>query len=60
MLYSSIGIIALIIHLIINYDVLLRIDMHKADSSLRAYRAFVIAITGYYITDILWGFLYAY
>ena len=58
MLYSSIGIIALIIHLIINYDVLLRIDMHKADSSLRAYRAFVIAITGYYITDILWGFLY--
>ena len=32
MLYSSIGIIALIIHLIINYDVLLRIDMHKADS----------------------------
>ena len=58
MLYSSAGILALIIHIIINYDVL-RGDIGKKDLPARqAYRRLLIVVSAYYVSDILWGILY--
>lgn len=56
MSYSTIGILAIIIHLIINEDVL----WGKADRSfhaLREYRRFLIGVLAYYVTDVIWGYL---
>ena len=58
MLYSSAGFLALIIHIIINHDVLRGKPKDKLIPAHRAYRAFLFATTLYYITDILWGMLY--
>ncbi len=58
MSYSSTGIIALIIHLIINNDVMRRSDGKSYIPAHRYYRAFLFSVTGYFITDILWGLLY--
>ena len=58
MLYSSIGILALAIHFIINRDVLWRFDPRQATPALRSYRTFLRAITVYYGSDVLWGLLY--
>ena len=56
--YSSTGIIALIIHLVINNDVMRRNNERDFIPAYRYYRAFLFSVTGYFITDILWGFLY--
>ena len=55
MTYSIIGILALMILLIINRDIL----WHDQDSSrhMRNYRFFLIGVLVYYITDLLWGIL---
>ena len=58
MLYSSAGFLALIIHLIINQDVLFSGTGEKLIPAHRFYRAYLIAVTVYYVTDILWGILY--
>ena len=58
MLYSSAGILALIIHLIINYDVL-RKSGKESIYVHRSYRQFLTAVMVYYISDICWGILYA-
>ncbi|MBR2789048.1 MAG: hypothetical protein IKD70_00295, partial [Eggerthellaceae bacterium] len=55
MTYSIIGILASIILIIINRDVL---DAGKELSEVqRRYRRFLMAVLTYYITDLLWGFL---
>lgn len=57
MTYSIIGIIASIILLIINRDVLwIRKDQMITETN-RNYRLFLIGVLGYYITDLLWGIL---
>ena len=58
MLYSSAGLLALIVNLIINHDVLRRVPREKLSRYQRTYRAFLMAVTVYYVTDIGWGFLY--
>ncbi len=59
MLYSSAALLALIIHLIINHDVLfLRHGRTELIPAQRAYRLFLYSVLAYYITDILWGILY--
>jgi len=58
MLYSSAGFLALIIHLIINHDILRGGAEAKIIPANRTYRAFLLSVTGYYITDMLWGVLY--
>ena len=57
MYYSSIGILAVLILLIENQDILLK---RKAAFSLptwRTYRHFLCAVLAYLVTDILWGIL---
>ena len=58
MLYSSAGLLSLIIHLIINHDALWKGDRWALIPAHRAYRRFLLAVTVYYVTDILWGMLY--
>ena len=57
-MYSTAGILALIIHIIINYDVL-RGGNGKSDlPAQKAYRKLLIVVSAYYVSDILWGILY--
>ncbi len=57
MVYSSFGIIALLIHIIINYDVL-RNSNKDESSANKTYRHFLNCVMCYYISDTLWGILY--
>ena len=58
MYYSSIGIIALLIHFIINYDVL-KIKTGEELPAQRIYRGFLIAVMAFYFIDAFWGALYS-
>ena len=58
MLYSSFGILALVLHLIINYDVLIKKDRSNDMPAYTPYRAFLISLLVYYVADISWGLLY--
>ena len=58
MYYSSIGILALIILLIVNNDILIKRGTKDEDPAHHTYRAFLIFVTVYFVTDILWGILY--
>ena len=59
MTYSAFGLLAVLIHLIVNYDI-----FHKRIGSsfpaVRQYRFFLISVIIYHITDALWGFFYEY
>ena len=59
MYYSSFGLLALIIHLIINSESLMKIDSNNSALE-RTYRAFLFSVLFYYIADIAWGFLEAW
>ena len=63
MYYSSVGILAFILHLIIHRDALKKISTRdeRTGAVLQVasrYRYFLIAAALYYISDILWGILY--
>lgn len=58
MLYSSVGVLALIIHVIINHDLITGGAGKEVIPARRSYCAFQLAVAAYYITDILWGLLY--
>ncbi len=57
MSYQSIGIIATIVLVIINSDIFRKTKSIHRIPALRNYRAFLIGIFVYYVTDIIWGFL---
>lgn len=56
MAYETVGILASIILVIINQDVLWNPDENAAPSE-RAYRRFLLGILAFYVIDILWGIL---
>ena len=58
MAYSSIAIIALLVHVIINYDVLKNKDKNTSKYSNKSYRLFLHSVMLNYIMDALWGILY--
>ena len=59
MYYSSIGVIALIVHVIINFDLMKRVSRVGTHSvAQKRYRRFLIALIVYYLADIIWGTLY--
>ena len=53
--YSALSIVAIAIHLIINYDLFFGNKLKTENSSL--YRGFLIGILAYYISDAAWGIL---
>ena len=56
MTYSIMGILAAVIQVIINRDVLWG-NRGEMTPTQRNYRAFLIGTLCYYITDVLWGIL---
>ncbi|MCR5267740.1 MAG: diguanylate cyclase [Lachnospiraceae bacterium] len=58
--YASFGIVALILHIIINRDFLQKNRSKDVPASMVYYRYFLTALMFYYIFDICWGFLYEY
>ncbi len=55
MTYSIIGILASIILLITNQDILR--EKRVLTKSQRTYRGFLVGVLAYYLTDLLWGIL---
>ena len=55
MYYSAIGLLALLILLIENFDIL-RSKQAFETAAWKAYRRFLFAVLAYFITDALWGF----
>ncbi len=58
MYYSSIGILALLILLITNYDVLKISNKKELTPALIAYKRFILSVIIFYCSDILWGAFY--
>ena len=58
MYYASFGVFSLIIHFIINYEIMKK-PGETEDKAVRVrYRRFLFSLTLYYVVDILWGSLY--
>lgn len=57
--YTAIGIIAILLHVIVNFNIL-REARNKLSDNLRSYRMFLIIVLVYYISDTLWGILHGY
>ena len=57
MYYSAIGVLAIIVLLIVNYDIFLKRSNTFLTPAWKVYRRFLFAVLVYYITDVLWGIL---
>ena len=57
MTYSTIGILASILLLIINQDIVLNRGRDTLTKTQRTYRLFLMGVLVYLITDLLWGIL---
>lgn len=57
MYYSAIGLLAIMILMIENHDILFDLDNAYERPAWKVYRRFLVAVLAYYITDVLWGFL---
>ena len=57
MYYASIGVIAMMIHVIINYNVLIKPSRSLSIPAHRTYRNFLFSVMAYYITDVMWEVL---
>ena len=54
MYYAALGILAILLHLIVNHEVLYK-DRRKVTGAAKDYRAFLIALATFYVADALWG-----
>ena len=59
MTYSAFGLLAVIIHLVVNYDVFHR-KLGSTFPAVRYYRQFLLSVILFHITDSLWGFFYSH
>ena len=55
MTYSIIGLLAIAIHLILNYEVFRPQNKKDGSKVKRSFRYFMLAVFAYYVTDALWG-----
>ena len=58
MSYSIVSLIAIVIHVMINHEVLWKKNTEKNLLVQQNYRRFLLAVLFYYITDAVWGFFY--
>ena len=58
MTYSSTGLLALLVHIIIHFNVIRNAYYGKEESSGKAYRGLILSIMAFYVCDILWGVFY--
>ena len=59
MTYSAFGLLAVIIHLVVNYDVF-RIKTGSTFPAVKYYRQFLISVILFHISDALWGYFYTH
>lgn len=52
---ALIGLLAILIHLLVNYDILFQYDKTQNLPAVKMYRRFLFAVLAYYISDTLWG-----
>ena len=57
MYYSTIGLLAVLILFIVNWDILHGFKVSYDKPAWNVYRRFLFAVLVYYITDIFWGIL---
>ena len=57
MYYSTIGLLAVLVLLIVNQDILFHPKVSFDKPAWSVYRKFLFAVLTYYITDILWGII---
>ena len=57
MSYSVIGLLAVIIHLIVNSDIFLK-QNNEDNSAIYDYRNFLYSVIAYHLSDAVWGLLY--
>ena len=55
MYYASIGLLALILHCIINLEYLKPSEARRIPASMERYRTFLLSIAVFYVADTLWG-----
>lgn len=60
MYYASIGILSFLVHIIINFNILFRIERVAHIPALKAYKNFLTVVSLFYITDVLWEILEAF
>lgn len=58
MAYSLVGIIAIVIHFIVNLDIFIRFRGRKPFLGQRFYLLFLLNVIAYHLTDAFWGFIY--
>ena len=56
MYYSAIGLLAILILFIVNWDILYDARIYEK-AAWNVYRRFLFAVLAYYVTDVLWGIL---
>ena len=59
MYYSGVGIIALIVHMIINFEMMRKVYKERGSKARPSYRLFLFSLTAFYVSDISWGWIYA-
>jgi len=57
MYYSAIGVLAVLILFIVNYDILFQRQLSFGKPAWHVYRRFLFAVLAYFVADILWGIL---
>lgn len=60
MIYSIVGILAIFIHIIVNFDVFAHIGKEKRFVGEKFYLFFLLSVILYHVTDGFWGILYDY
>ena len=60
MTYAGTATLAIILHIIINYDILIKQKNEEYDSipASKSYRRLLLSVLVFYVCDALWGFLY--
>lgn len=58
MYYSSVGIIALVVHMIINFEMMRKVYKERGSKARPTYRLFLFSLTVFYCSDISWGWIY--
>ncbi len=58
MYYSSFGMLSIVIHCIINYEILIKPRIADSAEMRVKYRQFLYSVLVYYVSDVLWGALY--
>ncbi|MCR4989929.1 MAG: GGDEF domain-containing protein [Lachnospiraceae bacterium] len=56
--YSSFGMLALVIHIIINFGDIKKLPLEERSEVHSRYRIFLIGLMVYYVADIFWGIFY--